>query len=77
MGTEDIPLPANQLMVKEIQLVGSFRNGNVFEEAIRLVASGRIDLRPFITGILPFNDITKAMHLAADKVNALKVQVEI
>lgn len=75
--TEDIPLPANQVMVKEIQFIGSFRYGNVFDEAIRLVASGRIDLRPFITGILPFTDFNKAMSLAADKVNALKVQVEI
>ena len=49
---------------------------SVFDEAIRLVDSGRIDLRPFITGVLPINDITKAMHLAADKVNALKIQIQ-
>ncbi len=77
IGTEDIPLPANQVMVKEIQFIGSFRYGNVFDEAIRLVESGRIDLRPFITGILPLNDINQAMHLAADKVNTLKVQVQV
>ncbi|MES1215627.1 MAG: NAD(P)-dependent alcohol dehydrogenase [Bacteroidota bacterium] len=77
LPTEDIPLPANQVMVKEIQFIGSFRYGNVFDEAIRLVTSGRIDLRPFITGILPFSDSTKAMHLAADKEHALKVQLEL
>ena len=77
LGTEDIPLPANQVMVKEIQFIGSFRYGNVFDEAIRLVESGRINLSPFITGVLPLIDISKAMQLAADKVNALKVQVEI
>ena len=75
--TEEIPLPANQVMVKEINFIGSFRYGNVFDEAIRLVASGRINLQSFITGILPLNDFGKAMHMAADKVNALKVQVEI
>ena len=77
LGTEDIPLPANQVMAKEIQFIGSFRYGNVFDEAIRLVVAGRIDLRPFITDILPLNDITRAMHIAADKTNALKVQLEI
>jgi L-idonate 5-dehydrogenase len=77
IGSEDVPLPANQLMVKEIQFIGSFRYGNVFDEAIRLVESGRIDLQPFITGVLPMNDITKAMNLAADKVHALKVQIEM
>ena len=77
LGTEDIPLPANNLMVKEIQFIGSFRYGNVFDEAIRLVDSGRINLLPFITGVLPMHDITKAMNLAADKLHSLKVQVEI
>ncbi len=76
-GTEDISLPANQVMVKEIQFIGSFRYGNVFEEAIQLVDSGRINLHPFITGVLPMIDFTKAMDLAADKVHALKVQMLI
>ncbi len=77
LGTEDIPLPANMVMVKEIQFIGSFRYGNVFDEAIRLVQSGRINIDPFITGVLPLQDITKAMHLAADKLHTLKVQIEI
>lgn len=77
LDTEDIPLPANEVMVKEIQFLGSFRYGNVFDEAIRLVVSGRIDLRPFITGILPLSDTTKAMHLAANKEHALKVQLQL
>ncbi|MEO6329497.1 MAG: L-idonate 5-dehydrogenase [Ginsengibacter sp.] len=77
LGTEDIPLPANRVMVKEIQFIGSFRYGNVFDEAIRLVVSGRIDLRPFITGILPLSDTAKAMHLAADKNHSLKVQIQL
>ena len=77
LGTEDVAIPANQVMVKEIKFIGSFRYGNVFDEAIRLVASGRIDLKPFITGVLPLKDINKAMYLANDKINALKVQLEI
>jgi L-idonate 5-dehydrogenase len=76
MGIEDVPLPANQLMVKEIKFIGSFRYGNVFDEAIRLVESGRINLGPFITGVLSINEIPYAMTLAADKVNALKVQIQ-
>jgi L-idonate 5-dehydrogenase len=76
LGSEDVPLPANQLMVKEIHFIGSFRYGNVFDEAIRLVESGRIDLKPFISGVLSISDINKAMNLAADKVNTLKVQVQ-
>ena len=77
IGTEDVPLPANQLMVREIQLVGNFRYGNVFDEAIRLVAAGRVNLRPFITGLFPLKDTAQAMVQAADKAHALKVQIEV
>lgn len=77
LGAENIPLPANLLMTKEIQFIGSFRYGDVFDEAISLVATGKIDLRSFITGIMPLNDIQKAMDLAADKKHALKVQLEL
>jgi len=34
LGTQDVRIPTNQL-------IGSFRYGNVFAEAIRLVAAGR------------------------------------
>lgn len=77
LNKEDIALPANQIMIKEIKYIGSFRYGNVFEEAISLAASGKIDLSTFITGVFPLIDINKAMHLAADKTSSLKVQLEI
>jgi L-idonate 5-dehydrogenase len=77
LGTDDIPIPANQLMVREINYVGSMRYGNVFDEAIRLIAAKRVDLRPLISGVMPLAEVDKAMQLAADKNNALKVQLEI
>lgn len=77
LGTEDVPVPANQLMVREINFIGSMRYGNVFDEAIRLVAAKRIDLRPLISGVLPLAEAGEAMRLASDKNSALKVQMEI
>jgi len=77
LGTADIPLPANQLMVREINFVGSMRYGNVFEEAIRLVETGRIDMRGLISGVLPLAEVEQAMRLALEKNTALKVQLEI
>jgi len=77
LGTEDIPLPANQLMVREINFIGSMRYGNVFDEAIRLVQSRRIDLRGLISGVLPLSEVDQAMRLASGKNTALKVQLEI
>jgi L-idonate 5-dehydrogenase len=77
IANKEVALPANQIMAKEIQVVGSFRYGNVFDEAIKLVTSNRIDLSPFITNVLPLDLVNKAMDLAADKVRALKVQLEV
>ncbi len=77
LGTEDIALPANQLMVREINFIGSMRYGNVFDEAIRLVAAQRIDLSPLVSCVLPLAQAAEAMRLAADKNTVLKVQIEI
>lgn len=77
LGTEDIPLPANQLMAREINFVGSMRYGNVFDEAIRLVQSRRIDVRGLITGVLPLAEVGEAMRLAGEKTTALKVQLAL
>ncbi len=77
LGTEDIPLPVNQLMVREINFVGSMRYGNVFDEAIRMVQTRRVDVRALITGVLPLAEVSDALRLAGEKTTALKVHLEI
>src|SRR5262249_48646653 len=76
LGTEDIPLPANQLMVREIQLLGSFRYGDVFEEAIRLTASGRLKLQPLISRVFPLEQAPEAIAQALAKEDVIKVQLQ-
>jgi L-idonate 5-dehydrogenase len=77
LGTADIPLPANKLMNKEITLMGSMRYGNVFDEAIRLVAAGRVNLRPLVNAVYPLDEAVQAFEFAADKVRSFKVQIRI
>ena len=77
LGTADIPLPANLVMNREISFIGSMRYGNVFDEAIRLVAAGRIDLRPLVNGIFALEASVKAFQFAGDKTQSLKVQVQL
>jgi L-idonate 5-dehydrogenase len=76
VGTADIPIPVNQLMVKEINFRGSMRYGNTFDEAIRLVAAGRIKVQPFINHVFALDDSAKALQFAADRSVALKVQIQ-
>ena len=76
VGSADIPIPVNQLMVREINFRGSMRYGDTFDEAIRLVAAGRIQVSSLINNVFALEDSVKALHLAADKAAALKVQIQ-
>ena len=73
----EISLPVNQLLVRELQFVGSFRYGNVWEEAIRLVASGRVNLQPLISRVLPLKQAAEALALACAKTGIVKVQIDL
>jgi threonine dehydrogenase-like Zn-dependent dehydrogenase len=53
------------------------RYGNVFDEAIRLVATGRLDLGPLINGVFSLDDTTKAFAFAGDRTRSFKVQIQI
>jgi L-idonate 5-dehydrogenase len=76
VGTADIPIPVNQLMVREINFRGSMRYGDTFDEAISLVDAGRIHVGSLINNVFALEDSVKALHLAADKSAALKVQIQ-
>ena len=73
----DIPLPGNEIMVREVSFIGSMRYGTIFPEAIRLAAAGRINLQPFISNVFSLGESAKALDFATDKSHALKVQLEI
>ena len=77
LGTADVPVPANQVMAREIQFFGSFRYGNVFGEAIRLVAAGRVNLAPLLSQVFPLAELPQAMLRAAAKESVMKVQVAV
>lgn len=71
-GTE---IPANALLTRELQYVGSWRFANVFERVIEMVVSGKIDVRPLITSRYPFEKLGDAI-LAATGADVIKVQIE-
>jgi L-idonate 5-dehydrogenase len=64
-------------MSRETQLIGSFRYGNVFGEAIRLVASGRVNLEPLISQVFPLAELPQAMQGAFAKDSVMKVQIAV
>lgn len=77
VGTLDdgIPVPVNTILTRELTYTGSWRFANVFERGLSLLATGRIDPRPFITHTLPFEDLDRALDVARSGDGVVKVQV--
>lgn len=76
-SAQEVALPVNQLMVREIDFVGSFRYGNVFEEGVRLLASGRVDLRPLVSRVFPLAEAPQALEAACQRDGVVKVQLDL
>jgi L-idonate 5-dehydrogenase len=66
---------ANMIMAKELDIRGSFRFGNVFEIAVDAIANRRVDVRPVISASHPLKDAAKAIELAIDKTQSMKIHL--
>ena len=72
-----VALPANLLMAREIDLVGSFRFHDAFDIAVEALGSGRIDIDPILSPIFPLQEANAAFALAGDRQRAIKVHLDI
>jgi L-idonate 5-dehydrogenase len=68
-----IPVPANAVMAKEIDLRGSFRFGPEFMTAVQLIASGGVDVLSLVTAERPLSVTPDAVRLALDRSQSVKV----
>jgi L-idonate 5-dehydrogenase len=71
-----VPLGANRVVTREVDVVGSFRFGPEFARAVRLLADG-LDLAPLVTARRPLADAVGAFAAAADRRTAMKVLLEV
>ena len=68
-----VPVPANRIMAREIDLRGSMRFGKEFAQAVDLIVRGEIDVAPLITARVPLDQAPQAFELASDRSQSLKV----
>jgi L-idonate 5-dehydrogenase len=73
--SEPTPLLLNDIMANEIDLRGVFRWGREFEWAVQYLATGRLNVRPLLTGQFPLKDAPAAFQAASDKAKSVKVQL--
>jgi L-idonate 5-dehydrogenase len=71
----DSPAPLNQLVAKELRLVGTFRFDREYAAAVEALASGRLDVAPLLTHEFTFAEAVRAFETAADKRRAMKVSL--
>lgn len=75
VGSNEVTLPVNDMMVREISFLGTFRYSNEFSEAIRLLAARRIDLEGVVSAEYPLAELPQAFALACEGEQSLKVHV--
>lgn len=71
----DVTLPFNDIMARELLVIGSFRFANVFGMALQLMTTGRIAAQKVISAVYPLADLPAAMDRAVAKTDAIKVQI--
>jgi L-idonate 5-dehydrogenase len=70
-----LPIPANLIMSKELDVKGSFRFADEFARAVQLIAEGAIDVSSLITAELPLAEAREAFDLAGDRTRSIKVML--
>ena len=72
----EIKMPIVECVIREVNFVTSFRYCNIFEEAITLMAHGKVDLKPMLTHEFAFEDTLEAFNVSEhQKASAVKVMI--
>ncbi len=71
----EVAVAANLLMAQEIDYLGSFRFHEEYEMAVHFLTTSKIDVAPLITAEFALSEATKAFETAADREQAIKVQI--
>lgn len=61
-----VPVDVNAAIARELRIETVFRYANVFDRALALIASGKVDLRPLITETYGFERSIEAFERAAE-----------
>ena len=71
----DVAAPLNQIMARELRVVGSFRFAAGFRVGAALLAARRIEVEPLITAVLPLSQTPTVLERASTDAAAIKLQV--
>lgn len=78
MPVEPAPMDIVSLQAKEVRLETVFRYANVYDRAINLIGSGKVDLKPLISETFAFQDSIAAFDRAVEqRPSDVKLQIQV
>jgi D-xylulose reductase len=78
MPVEPVKLDISSFASKEIRIETVFRYANVFDRALAMIASGKVDLKPLISATFPFEESIAAFERAAEgRPGDVKLQIKM
>jgi len=78
LPVEDVQVSVPDAIAKEVRIETVFRYANIFDRALALIASGKVDLKPLITGTFAFQDSVQAFErAAAGLATDVKLQIRV
>jgi D-xylulose reductase len=73
-----VPFNVNRAISREVRIETVFRYANVFDRALALIASGKVDLKPLISETFAFSDSVAAFERAAKGLPGdIKLQITV
>ncbi|WP_419913757.1 NAD(P)-dependent alcohol dehydrogenase [Hoeflea sp.] len=76
MPVEPVAFDIVGMQAKEVRIETVFRYANIYDRAINLIASGKVDLKPLITGTFDFEESVAAFDRAVEE-RATDVKLQI
>ena len=78
LPVEKIAFDISEAIAKELRIETVFRYANIFDRALAVIASGKIDLNPLITTTYPFSESITAFERAASaRPEDVKIQIKL
>lgn len=78
MPIEPVKLDISSIAAKEIRIETVFRYANVFDRALTMIASGKVDLKPLVSETFPFEQSVAAFERASEaRSTDVKIQIKM
>lgn len=78
MPVAPVAIDVSSMQTKEIRIETVFRYANVFDRALAMIASGKVDLKPLISETFPFEQSIAAFERAAEgRPGDVKLQIKL